>query len=499
MNSKILNNMIKKLKRLISAVSAKKHQMVPSVVKTASSYKVKAGVFLVLSAVALQAQAQEKGSVLIQNATVITITNGDMEDTDILVRDGIIRQIGKDLNAPRGVETIDASGKYVMPGIIDAHSHLNGVDINEGRNPVTAEVTMEESVNPNSVAIYRALAGGVTSIHLMHGSANVIGGQGETLKLRYGTTQDEMRFEDAPRTIKFALGENPTRVHGQGNGVQPRTRMGVEQVIRNHFDAAIDYKRNREEYLQSKREYDRRRRGTPPVPVAQNLRYDVLNDIIEGNILVHCHSYRADEILMLMRVFNDYGIKNYTFQHANEAFKVAPELAKNGAHASVFADWWAYKFEVYYSTAFNASILNANGVTTSINSDSNELIRHLNHEAAKTVRYGMTSQNDALKMITLNPAIQLGVDDKVGSLEVGKHADFAIWSGHPLSIYSIAEMTFVDGVKYFDRENDADDMRIDINPEIDFDDASNFEQIISGRVDNACMQDAFYLTEIHQH
>ncbi|MFN1834027.1 amidohydrolase [Balneola sp. MJW-20] len=453
--------------------------------------------FIILFLIAFGAdlRAQEAGSVLIKNATVITVTNGDLENTDVLVEDGIIREIGQDLTAPKGVMTIDATGKFLMPGIIDAHSHLNTVDTNEGRNPVTAEVTMEESVDPYDVAIYRALAGGVTSIHLMHGSANVIGGQGETLKLRYGSDQDGLRFQDAPRTIKFALGENPTRVHGQGNGVQPRTRMGVEQVIRDHFDEALDYKRNREEYLEAKARYDRRRRGTPPVPVAENLRYEVLLDIIEGEILVHCHSYRSDEILMLMRVFNDYGIKNYTFQHANEAFKVAPELAKNGAHASVFSDWWAYKFEVYYSTAFNASILNANGVVASINSDSNELIRHLNHEAAKTVRYGMTSENDAIKMITLNPAKQLGIDDKVGSIEEGKQGDLSLWSGHPLSIYSINEMTFVDGTKYFDRETDADDQRIEVSVDADYDSAQNFEKIISGRQEQSCMEDAFYLLE----
>jgi len=441
------------------------------------------------------AQAQEKGSVLIKNATVITITNGDLENTDVLIVDGIIEEIGTNLSAPRGIETIDATGKYVMAGIIDAHSHLNGVDINEGMNPVTAEVTMEESIDPYPVAIYRALAGGVTSIHLMHGSANVIGGQGETLKLRYGASQDGMRFEGAPRTIKFALGENPTRVHGQGRGVQPRTRMGVEQVIRNTFVAALDYKRNRQEYLQAKAQYDRRKQGTPPVPVAENLRYEVINDIIEGEILVHCHSYRADEILMLMRVFNEYGIENYTFQHGNEAFKVANELAENGAYTSIFSDWWAYKFEVYYSTAYNASILNANGVVNSINSDSDELIRHLNHEAAKVVHYGGTSENDALRMITINPAIQLGIDDKVGSIEEGKHGDVAIWSGHPLSIYSIAEMTFVDGKKYFDREADPDDMRIRFDPEVEYDDTSNFEEIISGRSHDACMEDVFILHE----
>jgi imidazolonepropionase-like amidohydrolase len=450
-------------------------------------------VLLISSVFGLAVQAQEKGSVLIQNATVITITDGDLDDTDVLIRDGIIREIGKNLRAPRGVETIDASGKYLLPGIIDAHSHLNGVDINEGRNPVTAEVTMEESIDPNEVGIYHALAGGATTIHLMHGSANVIGGQGETLKLRYGASQEGMKFEDAPRTIKFALGENPTRVHGQGNGIQPRTRMGVEQVIRGHFNAAIDYKRKREAYLKAKEQYDRRGRGTPPVPVAKNLRHEVLNDIIEGEILVHSHSYRADEILMLMRVFNDYGIKNYTFQHANEAFKVAPEIARNGAHTSVFSDWWAYKFEVYYSTAYNASILNANGVVNSINSDNDQLLRTLNHEAAKVVRYGNTSVNDALKMITLHPAIQLGIDDRVGSIEEGKDGDIVIWDGHPFSIYSKAVMTFVDGKKYFDLENDPDDMRIQINPGTDFEDGANYREIISRRKDDSCLQDAFIL------
>ena len=440
--------------------------------------------------------AQEKGSVFIQNATLITITDGIIENGDVLIIDGVITGIGTNLSAPLGVNVVNGSGKYVMPGIIDAHSHLNTVSTNEARNPVTAEVTMEESINPNSVSIYRAIAGGVTSIHLMHGSANVIGGQGETLKLRYGVSQDEMRFRNAKRTIKFALGENPTRVHGQGNGIQPRTRMGVEQIIRSHFDEALDYKKKREAYIETKKVYegDRRGRIVPPVPVAKNLRYDVLNDIIDGEILVHCHSYRADEILMLMRVFNDYGIKNYTFQHANEAFKVAPEIAKNGAYTSVFADWWAYKFEVYYSTAYNATILNENGVTNSINSDSNELIRHLNHEAAKTVRYGETSEADALKMITINPAMQLGIDKMVGSLEVGKHGDIAIWSGHPLSIYSKVQQTYIDGKKYFDMLTDPADMRIAVDSNDSYKEAE-FNTFIKGREEDACMSDVFELIQ----
>jgi len=446
-------------------------------------------VFALVFGTVNELQAQERGSVLIENGTVLTITNGEMENTDVLIEDGIITEIGSDLNAPRGVETVDATGKYVMPGIIDAHSHIAGVDINEWTNPVTAEVTMEESVDPNDINIYWALAGGVTSIHLMHGSANVIGGQNETLKLRYGTDMETMRFEGAPRTIKFALGENPTRVHGQGFGVQPRTRMGVEQVIRDHFDEALDYKRNREEYLQAKQQYENGNADNPPVPVAKNGRLEVLADIIDGEVWVHCHSYRADEILMLMRVFNDYGVENYTFQHANEAFKVAPELRKNGAHTSVFADWWAYKFEVYYSTAYNASILNANGVTNSINSDSGELIRHLNHEAAKAVHYGGTSPEDALKMITLHPAIQLGIDDKVGSIEEGKHGDVTIWSGHPLSIYSINEQTYVDGKKYFDREEDADDMRLQVDPEEKYEETYT-RWYESGKDEDACLRGA---------
>ena len=451
---------------------------------------------LILAVFSVATIAQEKGSVLIQNATLMTITDGIIENGDVLIVDGVITAIGVDLSAPSGVSVVDGTGKYVMPGIIDAHSHLNTVSTNESRNPVTAEVTMEESINPNSVSIYRALAGGVTSIHLMHGSANVIGGQGETLKLRYGVTQDEMRFDGAKRTIKFALGENPTRVHGQGNGIQPRTRMGVEQIIRSHFDEALDYRFKREAYLAAKEVYegDRRGRTTPPVPIAKNLRFDVLNEIIDGEILVHCHSYRADEILMLMRVFNDYGITNYTFQHANEAFKVATEIAKNGAYTSVFADWWAYKFEVYYSTAYNATILNENGVTNSINSDSNELIRHLNHEAAKTVRYGETSEADALKMITINPAKQLGIDEMVGSLKIGKQGDVAIWSGHPLSIYSKVEHTYVDGKKYFDLYMDPVDMRIAVDSEDSYTEAE-YNTFIQGREEDSCMSDVFELIQ----
>lgn len=427
--------------------------------------------------------SQPKGSVHIKNATVITITGETLEQTDVLVQNGLITRIGKNLATPRGVETVDATGKYLLPGIIDAHSHLALASLNEATSAVTAEVRMGDAVNAYDIGMYRALAGGVTISHAMHGSANVIGGQGATLKHHYGESAENLLMRNAPRTIKFALGENPTRVHGQGYNVTPRTRMGVEQVIREHFDAAKDYKR---------------RRAANPTKVAKDERLEVISDILDGKVLVHCHSYRADEILMLMRVFNDYGIKNYTMQHANEAFKVAPELAKNGVHTSVFADWWAYKFEVYYSTSFNAAILNKYGVINSINSDSDELIRHLNHEAAKVVRYGGASELDALKMITINPAIQLGIDKRVGSIEVGKEADFALWSAHPLSIYSIAERTWVDGVKRFDIETDKTDMRLRVNPADKYDSSSLTE---SGRHSDACMRDVldFFTFESMEH
>lgn len=442
------------------------------------------------------AVAQKTGSVLVKNATIITVTSETYQNSDMLVVDGKIRQIGKNLSAPAGVPIIDATGKFVMPGIIDAHSHLAiAGGLNESTNPVTAEVTMEDVINASDIGMYRALAGGVTAIHMLHGSANVIGGQGETIKLRYGLTAEELLFMKAPRTIKFALGENPTRVHGQGRNIQPRTRMGVEQVIRETFDAARDYKRHRDAFVVAKADFVRNPRGkTEPAMVARNLRYDVINDILDGNILVHCHSYRADEILMLMRVFNDYGIKNYTFQHILEGFKVAPELAKNGAHASTFADWWAYKFEVYYASAYNAAVMNSYGVNVSINSDSGELIRHLNHEAAKTMKYGNVSREDALKMITINPAMQMGIDKMTGSLEVGKDADFAIWSGDPLSVYTICEKTYVDGVVYFNRDNDPDDMRLTINPNETYDLSNAMESLI-GRHYDACMQDVWNLFE----
>ena len=399
--------------------------------------------------------ADVRGTVLLRGGTVHTVTNGTLENTDVLVEDGRIRRIGTGLRAPRGAEVVDATGMHVTPGIIDAHSHIALSSVNEATNPIVAEVQMRDSVDPSDVRIYRALAGGTTTIHVMHGSANPVGGENETLKLRWGTLDpDDLLFEGAPRTIKFALGENPTRVHGQGRSIRTRTRMGIEQVYREAFTEARLYREAQDEAR-------RERRPLPPL----NRRMETLADILSGDVLVHSHSYRADEILMLLRVLQDFGVERVTFQHANEAYKVAPELAEAGAMASVFSDWWSYKFEVYYSSAYNATVLTRNGVVTSINSDDAGMIRHLYHEAAKTQRYGGLSDDEALALITINPAIQLGIDGRVGSIEEGKDGDLAVFTDHPLSVYTRVAMTFVDGVRRFDAQRDGDDQRLVVDPE----------------------------------
>ena len=408
----------------------------------------------------LQAQTP-KGDLLIKNGTVITVTQGTKLNTDVLIQNGKITQIGPSIIAPNGITVVDASGQYVMPGIIDAHSHIALDVVNEGTNPVTAEVFVGDALDPLDISIYRALAGGVTASHAMHGSANAIGGECETIKHRYGSyNPTDLVMEGAPRTIKFALGENPMRVHGEGYLIMPRTRMGIEQVFRNAFSEAKEYMAGWEKYKNS---------NDPTImPPKYSRRMETLSDILKGEIIIHCHSYRADEILMLMDVCKDFGIDKLCFQHVNEGFKVAPELAAFGASASVFADWWAYKFEVYYSTAYNATILVKNGVVTSINSDSGELIRHLYHEAGKTQKYGGLSDEEALALITINPAKQLGVDDRIGSIEVGKDGDIAIFNNHPLSIYAIPQMTIIEGVKYFDINEDNNDMRVEVDPEEKF-------------------------------
>ncbi len=438
------------------------------------------------------AQVQQ-GSLLIKNGTVLTITKGTLENTDVLLKDGKISQIGKNITASAGVKVIDATGLHVMPGIIDAHSHLALDAVNESTSPVTAMVWEGDDLNPLDVGMYRAVAGGVTISHAMHGSANAIGGQCQTIKHRYGTVDPKvLMMEGAPRTIKFALGENPTRVHGSnGQGMIPNTRMGVEFVIRQAFSEAKEYMSAWSKYNSAK--VQKGFRGAPP---KYDLRMETLAAILKGEIIIHCHSYRADEIYMMLKVCKDFGVKRLVFQHVNEGFKVAPELAAFGAMASVFSDWWSYKFEVYYSTAYNATILTRNGVITSINSDDAELTRHLYHEAAKTQKYGGLNDEEALSLITINPAKQLGIENRVGSLEVGKDADVVIFKGHPLSIYAIPVVTVIDGVVKFDRERDVDDMRIYVDPKqtIDVTDAV-FEEH-SAHNHDACMKNAEFLFNV---
>lgn len=395
----------------------------------------------------------EREDVLIKNATVWTATDqGILENTDVLVRDGNFAAIGKNLSTPSGVREIDGTGMHLTPGIIDEHSHI-AIDqgVNEGSEAVTSEVRIGDVINSDDIHIYRSLAGGTTMAQLLHGSANPIGGQAQVIKLRWGATGDVMKFDAAPASIKFALGENVKQSNwGDDMTIRyPQTRMGVETIIRDGFQAAL-------EYQERKREYDRlsaaeKRKAAPPRP---DYRLDALIEIMNSERFVHAHSYVASEILMLMQVAEDFGFTLDTFTHILEGYKVADEMAAHGASGSTFADWWAYKFEVYDAIPQNACLMHGRGVLTSINSDSEDLQRRLNTEAAKSVRYCGMEPHEALKMITINPAKQLKVDQYVGSIEKGKDADFVLWNHYPLSSYAQAQQTWINGRKFFDRELD---------------------------------------------
>ena len=392
---------------------------------------------------------------VIQNANVLTITKGSFHGS-ILIRDGKIAEAGEKVMVPEGARVIDAAGQYVMPGIIDCHSHIAADSINEGGVSVSSMVGIPDVLNPDDPNIYRALAGGVTTANILHGSVNPIGGKCVVLKMRWGKDAQGLIFEGAMPGIKFALGENVKRMGSPGGfgapGLRyPASRMGVEDVIREAFTQAREYQKEWRDY-QAK--VDRDEQAVPP---RRDLKLEPLVEVLEGKRYVHAHCYRADEILMLLRVADEFGFKIRTLQHVLEGYKVAKEIAAHGTGASTFSDWWAYKAEAYDAIPYNAAIMVRKGVLVSLNSDSAELMRHLNTEAAKTIKYGGLSETEALSLITINPAKQLGIDQRVGSIEPGKDADLAIFDKHPLSNYAKVEKVFIDGELYFDREKDLEE------------------------------------------
>ena len=390
---------------------------------------------------------------VVKNGTVLTVTKGTIKNGSILIRDGKIVEVGEKVMVPPGAQIIDAGGQYVMPGIIDCHSHIAAESINEGSVSVSSMVGIEDVLNPEDISIYRALAGGVTTVNVLHGSANAIGGKCTVIKTRWGKDVHGLIFEGATPGIKFALGENPKRAGAVTALVgartrYPATRMGVEDVIREAFTEARNYQASWREYN------EKVKRSVPAIPPRRDLKLEPLVEVLEGKRFVHAHCYRADEILMLMRVADDFGFKIRTLQHVLEGYKVAKEIAAHGAGASTFSDWWSYKIEAYDAIPFNAAIMLRKGVLVSLNSDDAELMRRLNTEAAKTMKYGGLSETEALSLITINPARQLAVESRVGSIEAGKDADLTIFDKHPLSNYAKVQKVLIDGTVYLDRDKE---------------------------------------------
>ncbi|MEX0691427.1 MAG: amidohydrolase family protein, partial [Gemmatimonadales bacterium] len=390
--------------------------------------------------------------VAITNATILTAANGTIANGTIVIRDGRIAALGANVPVPNGATVIDATGRFVIPGIIDSHSHM-AIEggINEGSSNLTPQVRINDEIRHDDLQIWNALAGGVTTAHLLHGSANAIGGQDATIKLRWGLRPDQLLAAGAPMGIKFALGENPKRSNSNVlPGVPrrfPETRMGVEYDIANAFGDAQVYAAEWARYDSLRQ---RARRGQEPVPPRRDLFLETLAGILDGSIRVHAHSYRADEILMLLDLADSLGFRLQTLQHVLEGYKVADEIAAHGAGASTFADNWAYKLEAWDAIPYNMAIMHERGVRVSINSDSGERIRRLLQEAAKAMRYGNVSEEAALQMVTLNAAHDVGLGDRIGSLEVGKDADLVILTHHPFDPRARVEQTMIDGIVYYD-------------------------------------------------
>ncbi len=395
------------------------------------------------------AQAPRPSVIAIRGGTVLTVTRGTIQNGVVVIRDGKIAAVGgAGTNIPAGADIVEAKGRFVTPGIIDAHSHVAAESINEGGITVSSMTGIDDVLDTDDINIYRDLAGGLTTANILHGSANPIGGQNTVIKMRWGKDAAGLKFEGAMPGIKFALGENPKRLRQYGPGGPrryPLTRPGVEFVIRDAFSRAKAYQREWQDY-------ERQKKTTADLPMPRrDLQLEPLVEILEGKRLVHSHTYRADETLMLLRLADEMGFKIATFQHVLEGYKVADEMAKHGAGGSTFSDWWAYKVEAEDAIPYNAAIMHKRGVLVSINSDSAEHSRRLNTEAAKTMHWGGLSEDEALALVTINPAKQLRIDARVGSLEAGKDADVVIWNKHPLSTYAIVDRVYIDGQQYYDR------------------------------------------------
>ena len=381
----------------------------------------------------------EPQDILFKNATVWTSEDaGILENTDVLVKDGKIARIGADLRGGNAV-VIDATGKHLTAGIIDEHSHIAALAINEAGQNSSAEVRMTDVVDPEDVGIYYALAGGVTSLQLLHGSANPIGGQSAIMKLKWGESAENMLYDNAPKFIKFALGENVKQSNWESHSRFPQTRMGVEQTFTNYFQRA--------------KEYEVKKKSGEPYRHDEEM--ETLVEILNGERFISCHSYVQSEINMMMKVAEKFGFRINTFTHILEGYKVADKMVEHGVGGGTFSDWWAYKFEVNDAIPYNAAIMHNQGVTVAINSDDAEMMRRLNQEAGKTIKYGGMTELEAWKMVTINPAKLLHLDERTGSIKEGKDADLVLWSDHPLSIYAKAEKTIIDGVTYFDLKKDA--------------------------------------------
>jgi imidazolonepropionase-like amidohydrolase len=409
-----------------------------------------ASILALAFAAAPLAQTARPTVIAIRGGTVLTVTRGTIQNGTVILRDGKIAAVGgAGTEVPAGAEVIEAKGRFVTPGIIDAHSHIAAESINEGGTTVSSMTGIEDVLDPTDINIYRDLAGGLTTANILHGSANPIGGKNQVIKLRWGKNAAGLVFEGAMPGIKFALGENPKRLRqiGGPNGPRryPLTRPGVEFVIRDAFSRAKAYQKEWQDY-------DRRKKaGEDVVMPRRDLQLDPLVEILEGKRLVHSHTYRADETLMLIRLAEEMGFRIATFQHILEGYKVADEMAKHGVGGSTFSDWWAYKVEAEDAIPYNAAIMHKRGVLVSINSDSAEHSRRLNTEAAKSMHWGGLSEDEALTLVTINPAKQLKIDSRVGSLEAGKDADVVIWNKHPLSTYAIVDKVYIDGQQYYDR------------------------------------------------